>query len=267
MLKFHVINSSSNLIFKDLKLFVKNGVNKNYNELFCVAGFKNNLVALQNKIQPHTIFFSSDINNKDFNQLKVLTKNWKIRWIQLHSKLVDKLNDFGMGNDIFIYYPKTIFTKQSFILNNNFNYVLCDHIQHPDNLGSIIRNAAAFNIKGIFLWNCASIYSVKVIRSSAGNVFNVFISIINKIDELIEALKSKNIQLVGLENTSKSEHFVDVIFRKKNGNLFILGNEGHGISNFLLNSLDVSCKIPINEKVDSLNVAATSAILFHELSK
>lgn len=267
MLNIHLIKSTSNPIFKDLKVFVKNGVNKNYSELFCVAGFKNNLVALENSWKPNTIFISSTIDQKLFNKIKSLTKKWKIRWIQLSSNLVLKLNELGNGNDFFVYYEKINFFKQSFELSNQFNYALCDHVQQPENLGSIIRNAAAFNIKGLFLWNCASIFLPKTIRTSAGNIFNVSISIIQDLNKFLNSLITKNIKLIGLENSNNAKDILNLSSEQLIGNIFIFGNEGNGIHTDLSKKINFNCKITINNKVDSLNVATTSAIVFYELNK
>ena len=79
MFKFHLINSSNNPIFKDLKVFVKNGDHKAFGDLFCVAGLKNNLLALQNNCLPHSVFINSQINPKIVNQIKTLIKNHKVR--------------------------------------------------------------------------------------------------------------------------------------------------------------------------------------------
>ncbi|WP_081794315.1 TrmH family RNA methyltransferase [Mycoplasmoides pirum] len=267
MLKFHQINSFTNPIFKDLIIFVKQGVNKNFNDLFCVAGFKNNLVALQQNYEPNTIFVSTEIDIKTLNKIKSLTKKWKIRWIQLNKQLINRLNEIGNGNDFFVYYPKSHFSKQSFSLNNNSNYVLCDHIQNPENLGSIIRNGAAFNIDGLFIWESVNVYNPKVIRSSAGNIFNISLSIIENIEIFLNALKSKNIKLIGLQNILDAKPVNDLSNEEILGNVFVLGNEGHGIDKLLLKNLNASYKININSNVESLNVAATSAIIFYEINR
>ena len=269
MLKFHLINSSSNPIFKDLRIFVKQGINKNFADLFCVAGYKNNLVALQNNWAPHSIFVPHDIDTKMLNKLKALTKNVKVRWIQLSESLVNVLNELGNGNDLFVYYDRAALMRQSFVLDNSFNYVLCDSIQEPSNLGAIIRNAAAFNVKGLFVYNSASIYHPKVVRASAGNIFNLPIAIVDDLNQFIKAVKTKKIQLIGLMNDKQSKSIDELTQsgQQLTGLTFILGNEGHGISSQLLKNCDQMLRIDINNKVESLNVACTSAILFYELSK
>lgn len=267
MIKFHSINSLSNPIFKDLRVFVKNGTNKQFEDLFCVAGIKNNLVALENNLIPHSIFIKHDFELKKLNKIKTYVKNHKIRWIQLSTELVNILNNLGNGKDVYFYYEKKFFIKQSFPLENIWNYALCDNIQEPNNLGAIIRNAAAFNIKGVFLWQSVNVWNPKVIRASAGNIFALSIAIVQDIKNVLNAFKNKKLNLIGFENSNRAKSLINLIEKNKTGIVSVFGNEGHGLSKILIENIKDFYKIDINKKVESLNVATASAIVFYELNK
>lgn len=266
MLKFHLINAISNPIFKDLKIFVRDGSNKNYPDLFCVSGLKNNLVALENKWKPHSIFLSTKIDLKILNKIKALTKDLKIRWIQISESLTNILNDFGNGLDLFFYYDKKDLIKQSFVFDKSFNYVLCDGIQDPSNLGSIIRNASAFNMKGIFLINSAvSLWNPKVVRASAGAIFSMNFSLINEEALFFNSIQDKKMILVSTINSPNSKELSEL--KITNGMIICFGNEGHGISKKIQSNSQLTIKININPQLDSLNVASTSAIIFYHLNR
>lgn len=266
MLKFHLINAVSNPIFKDLKIFVKEGSNKNYPDLFCVSGLKNNLVALENKWKPHSIFLSTKIDPKILNQIKALTKDLKIRWIQISESLANILNGFGNGLDLFFYYDKKDLIKQSFVFDKHFNYALCDNVQDPSNLGSIIRNASAFNIKAIFLINSAvSLWNPKVVRASAGTIFSMNFSLISDEALFFESIKDKKMILISTINSPKSKELSEL--KTTSGMIFCFGNEGHGLSQKIQANSNLAIKININPHLDSLNVASTSAIIFYHLNR
>ena len=138
--------------------------------------------------------------------------------------------------------------------------LILDEIQDPGNLGTIIRSAVAFNIDTIILGKgCADEYSPKVIRGSQGMIFKV--NIVHKnLEEIIPFLKKNDYKILGtkvsggkeLKNVSKEEKFA-----------IIMGNEGNGVREELLDLCDEYIYIKMNEECESLNVAiATSIILY-----
>lgn len=135
-----------------------------------------------------------------------------------------------------------------------------DGIQDPGNMGTIIRSAAAFNIDTVVVnEKCVDIYSDKVIRSSQGMIFSV--NIINRdIKELIKDLKNKHTVYatkvdggISLKDIEKNKNFV-----------IIMGNEGNGVSEELINLSDEHLYIPMNKKCESLNVAVATSIILYE---
>ncbi|WP_027119712.1 TrmH family RNA methyltransferase [[Mycoplasma] testudinis] len=265
MFKFHLINAASNPIYKDLKIFIKNGENKNFNDLFCVAGWKNNLTALQSNWLPHSVFIGLKVNPKIVTQIKILTKNQKIRWIQLSESLTNQANDIGNGNDIFFYYPKKTLVQPSFIFNEHYNYILCDNVQDPNNFGTIMRNAAAFNIAGVFSLNGTNLWNPRLVRASAGTIFTLPVSVIDDWNNFVKVYQQKKIKLIVTTNDANTTPLVSLANKK--GLMIAFGNEGHGLSERVLKAADAKTWISINPKVESLNVAATSAIVLYQLNQ
>lgn len=142
--------------------------------------------------------------------------------------------------------------------------LILDDVQDPGNLGTIIRSAVAFNIDTIILSEkCANIYSPKVLRASQGMVFYINF-IIKNLEETIKSLKENGYQILGtkvtfgneLKSLEKSEKFA-----------IIMGNEGSGVKNTLLDMCDKYIYIKMNEKCESLNVAIATSIILYELDK
>ena len=127
--------------------------------------------------------------------------------------------------------------------------LLLDNVTNPQNVGMIIRSVAAGFIDGVIIPNkgCAELGPL-VIKASTGSVFH------------IDALKN-NYQIAGL-SLQTDENFYDYTFAEPT--IFVLGNESEGLSKEVSNACTVKLKIPMNNQVESLNVAITAALVaFH----
>lgn len=142
--------------------------------------------------------------------------------------------------------------------------VILDDIQDPGNLGTIIRSAVAFNIDTIVLSkNTVDLYNSKVIRASQGMIFNVNIIKRDLLDFVLE-LKSKDYQIYATKvNGGKS--LKDVEKNKKFA--IIMGNEGAGVKDELLDLADQYLYIDMNSACESLNVGVATSIILYELNK
>jgi RNA methyltransferase, TrmH family len=142
--------------------------------------------------------------------------------------------------------------------------LILDEIQDPGNLGTIIRSAVAFNIDTIILSkNTVDLYNEKVLRATQGLIFSINIVRADLPAEII-ALKKQNFKIYAtkvnggktLKNIEKSAKFA-----------IIMGNEGNGVSNSLLELCDDYLYIPMNSKCESLNVGVATSIILYELDK
>ncbi|WP_255565821.1 RNA methyltransferase [Mycoplasma sp. E35C] len=267
MINFHKITSKNNPIFKDLKIAYKNGYNKHLSDYFCVGGIKNNLIALNNNWLPHTIFVTQSFDKKIINEIKTKLKDHPVQWIEISDQLNQELKEINtQAGDCYFYYLIKQLNHQSFELSDRYNYLFLDNIQDPNNLGTILRNAAAFDLNKIFINHSVNLYNPKLIRASAGAIFSNQISIIHDLNKFIEVINKKGLSLIA---TANQPNAIDVSeFDQASGNIIIFGNEGNGISDTLLNAATKTIKISINNKyAESLNVATSTGIILYELNK
>lgn len=141
-------------------------------------------------------------------------------------------------------------------------YVLLNGIQDPGNVGTIIRNAAAFDYNVILDRKTANPYKEKVVRSSAGAVLNVHIEIVESLEDRVDNLIKKGVFVATAELSPDSESMEKI--EKRKDIAFILGNESKGIDRSLSEKVNRRFIIPINTKrIESLNVAAAASIIMY----
>ena len=142
--------------------------------------------------------------------------------------------------------------------------LVVDEIQDPGNLGTIIRSAVAFNIDTIVIGdNTVDVYSPKVIRSTQGMLFHVPI-VFYSIDKLIPILKKLKIPVLAT-NVKYGEEVKNLTRDEKQTFALIVGNEGNGVNPKYLELSDKFIYIPMNDVVESLNVAIATSIILYEM--
>ena len=149
--------------------------------------------------------------------------------------------------------------KESEIVNHN-RLLLLDNIQDPGNLGTLIRSALAFSFDGVVLGETTvDVYNEKVIRATQGAIFNIPI-IRKNLPQYISDLKSKDVHVYG--TSVKDAQFLKEIGAQSKM-AFVLGSEGAGVSDEVLELVDGKVMIEMGALAESLNVAVAGGIVMH----
>ena len=136
------------------------------------------------------------------------------------------------------------------------------HIMNPTNVGAIFRNAAALNVDAILLLNgCADPLYRRAIRVSMGNVFSIPWTVCAEEDALA-CLKKEGFHCYALGLREDAVSLSDVSFAAQEKTAIFLGSENDGLSDTIMEACDAVVMIPMAHGVDSLNVAAASAVAF-----
>ena len=139
--------------------------------------------------------------------------------------------------------------------------LLLDGIQDPGNLGTILRTADALQIPVALLEGCADPYSHKVVRSSMGAVFRMEV-VQTTWAAAEQACKEAGIP-VGV--TALDEKARDLRQSPLNTMAVVIGSEGQGVRNEILQSAQNSLIIPMNPNCESLNAAIAAAIVMWQM--
>ncbi|MCX6787361.1 MAG: 23S rRNA (guanosine(2251)-2'-O)-methyltransferase RlmB [Candidatus Kaiserbacteria bacterium] len=138
-------------------------------------------------------------------------------------------------------------------------------VQDPHNVGAIIRSAAAFGLSGVLIpeHNQAPITGA-VIKSSAGMAFRLPLVSIGNVNHTLHVLKEKGFWIYGLAMQGKTNLGTEAFDAPA---AFVIGNEGTGVREKTLVACDVTLAIPMHARTESLNAAASAAVVFYEWSR
>ena len=149
-----------------------------------------------------------------------------------------------------------------------------ENVMNPTNVGAIIRSAAALNMDAVLLTpGCSNPLYRRAIRVSMGTVFQIPWTYLQEKEtgkwpeSGMQYLKSLGFCLAAMALHDESVEIGDERLGKEEKLAVILGSEGYGLTDMTIESSDYTIKIPMAHGVDSLNVAAASAVAFWELGK
>lgn len=141
--------------------------------------------------------------------------------------------------------------------------LLLDGIQDPGNLGTILRTADAMKVPVALLEGCADPYSHKVVRASMGAAFRAPI-VQTTWQEASEALQATGIPVAV---TALSERSRDIRDAQVKNMAVVIGSEGQGVRQQILEGADAALIIPMNAHCESLNAAIAAAIVAWEMGQ
>ena len=143
--------------------------------------------------------------------------------------------------------------------------ILCS-VRDPGNLGAVIRSSVAFGVDHIIMSeDCADIYNPKTIRGAMGSLFHVKITSVKDLAGSVGVLRSCGRRVFAAELVTDAVSLSDV--KVLSSDVFIIGNEGHGIDKDVSQACDRSVYIPICSETESLNASVAAAVFMWEQSK
>ena len=155
------------------------------------------------------------------------------------------------------------------VCKNARRIAVLENVVNPTNVGAIFRSAAALNMDAVLLTSaCSDPLYRRSIRVSMGTVFQIPWTFIDEKEGTgIELLHNMGFKTAAMALTDNSVSIDDKNVKSEEKLAIILGTEGEGLHQNTINSSDYTIKIPMSHGVDSLNVAAASAVAFWELGK
>lgn len=142
--------------------------------------------------------------------------------------------------------------------------VILDKVMNPTNVGAVIRSAAALGMDAVILTpGCSDPLYRRAARVSMGTVFQIDWTFLN--EDSLDEIKALGFKTVAMALKDNSLSINDPRLVDADKLAVIMGTEGDGLSDETIAECDFTVKIPMHHGVDSLNVAAASAVAFYQL--
>lgn len=150
------------------------------------------------------------------------------------------------------------------VLKNVRRVAVLENIQNPTNVGAIFRSAAALGMEAVLLTpDCSNPLYRRSCRVSMGTVFQVPWTYLS--EHWTEDLKKLGFKTAAMALSDNSVSIDDPRLLQEEKLAVVLGSEGDGLAENTIAHCDYTVKIPMAHGVDSLNVAAASAVAFWQL--
>ncbi|MBS1538811.1 MAG: RNA methyltransferase [Bacteroidetes bacterium] len=232
-------------------------------KIFIAEGTKTTRALLKSSIEIVSIFALTEFYN-DYSELIKERKLIEQQLFTADKSIMNEIVGFRLHQGIMAI---GIQPQPKPIEEITFPVVALCGIINSENVGVIIRNCAAFGIRSVIVdSSTSSPYLRRAVRVSMGAVFGVAIYIVKDLLKVLLRLKLEfNASIISAEISENSKYINEFTFPKNA--IVIFGNEGNGIDMDILRASDAVVSIPIQPDIDSLNVAAASAIILYQLSR
>ena len=140
--------------------------------------------------------------------------------------------------------------------------LLLDHLQDPQNLGTLIRTAEAMGVHGVIIPDRRSArITAAVSNASAGAVEHMQVAQVTNLNRVIDELKERNIWVAGLDNAPDASPMEKA--RLDGALAIVVGGEGEGLSRLTRERCDFLVRLPMVGHVESLNAAVAGSIVLY----
>lgn len=258
-----LITSKDNLKIK----FVRSLNAKKFRDqenLFVVEGIKFVREAITEKANIKFVLFSeSALDKNEAKSIEHELKNVNTEVIACTDNVFDSAADTINAQGILAVINKS--DTEDLRLLKDFKFaVMCDRIQDPGNLGTIIRTADAFGPAAVIMnKGCVDEYNPKVVRASAGAIFRGnFIH--GDDEEIISSLLEQGFKIY---STVVESDFTFDNIEKSEKICVVIGNEGQGVSREIVDASHMNITIKMSGRAESLNASIAAGISIYEIRK
>lgn len=235
------------------------------------AGYEPLSVLVEKKQMEENEETSQIMNRFDDTKVSIFTADFEV---------LTKLTGFKLTRGMLCAMRRKQLRKFQDLCDGINRIAILENVQNPTNVGAIFRSAAALNMEAVLLSpGCSDPLYRRASRVSMGTVFQIPWTFIRDSNEMrckreviwpkqaIAELKKLGYKTAALALTDDSVSIDDSELMKEEKLAVILGNEGEGLESETIALCDYTVKIPMTHGVDSLNVAAASAVAFWQLGK
>ena len=177
--------------------------------------------------------------------------------------VLEKITGYRLTRGILCAMKRKPLPNPAELAENSKRVAVLQNIENPTNVGAIFRSAAALGLDAVFVTeDCSDPLYRRSVRVSMGTVFQIPWAVIGSAGDM----KKYGFRTAALALRENSISIKDPSLKSCEKLALILGTEGTGLPDDIIDGCDFTVKIPMYHGVDSLNVAAASAVAFWQIS-
>lgn len=257
-----MISSTSNGQVKQVINLLNKAKSRRENKVFVVEGVKMVLEAPKDRLEK--IYVSESFMESHKNGLDgIQWDNPKVEVVSDH--VFKQMSDTKTPQGIMAIIKMQESSLSEIVGGENAFVMVCEDLQDPGNLGTIIRTGEGAGISGVILTkNTVDIYNPKTIRSTMGSVYRVPFLYTDNLEEMIAQMKLLGVKVYAAHLNGNNSYAKE---NYSNKCAFLIGNEGNGLKDETAALADRLIRIPMEGEVESLNAAISSAVIMYEVNR
>ena len=232
--------------------------------------------ALNSGCRPHSILVENLQLDKEAKE--IITRCGDVPVYTAPFEVLTTLTGFQLTRGLLCAMYRPALPSVEELCKNARRIAVLENVMNPTNVGAIFRSAAALNMDAVLLTpGCSDPYYRRASRVSMGTVFQIpwtyfdkkefSTSVENSSQNYISKLRALGFTTAAMALKEDSTSVDNPVFKTCDKLAVILGTEGEGLCDETIKSSDYTVMIPMAHGVDSLNVAAASAVAFWELGR
>lgn len=263
---YKLITSTQNAFIKELTQFKEKSRIRKKNGKFLLEGFREIELAQKGNYTIEKLLFCLDILTLEkLEKIKTSLPEY-IEYIEVNKEVYQKITYRETTEGI----VAVVASKNHHLNAIQFKrkkplILIAEAPEKPGNIGALLRTADAANIDAVFIANPKTdLYNPNIIRSSVGCLFTTQIAT-GSTSEILAYLSKNNINSYAAALKEDSELYQQQNFKESCA--IVVGTEATGLSDEWLNYATKKIIIPMNGKIDSMNVSVAASILIFEASR
>jgi len=235
--------------------------------IFVAEGEKVVRRLLESKIPVHSLLITPEWFS--VYQRLIETRNEEITVFLAPKRLVESIVGFHLHQGIMAVasIPSPVRLEEVMrFADTPYLFVAIDGLTNAENLGVLVRNCVAFGVHALLVGETSSNpFLRRAVRNSMGAVFKLPVVQVEQLADTLDALRRERVLTIAAHPHMEQTRLWDVDVRRSC--CLVFGSEGAGISERVLSHCEVHAAIPMQNGVDSLNVASASAVFLAEVMR
>jgi 23S rRNA (guanosine2251-2'-O)-methyltransferase len=215
--------------------------------------------------------YCADPHSGKLDEVRALAETHGLRLEHASKSELDRMAEGGNHQGIVVKTRPFEYATLEYLLSQTKDakracVLVLDQIQDPQNLGAILRSAAAMGVDGVIIpKDRAAGVTASVVKASAGQALRVPVACITNVARTLDTLKDEGWWTAGASAEAQSTDLWDMDFNMKTA--LVMGSEHQGIRRLVGEKCDFHVRVPMAAGVESLNVASATSILLYEVRR